>query len=181
MDGPGDAAGRSGEPVPVPGRTRVRVARAHGGPPRVILQERGFDDVAGGRLVPPQVEAFLRDRRIDPVTRAFLRGLAAKPADDWTLADLQLLTSVVPTLTEMRIATATLSAFYEFLGLDPGSLFDPQLGNGWQSSSTAYDPRRFGMAPPECREFRRRGAASLDGTQVRLRELADCRQGDGRG
>lgn len=133
---------------------------------------RGMDDVPGTRLVPPSVQSFLRDRRIDPLTRAYLGRLAAKPTEEWSMADYETLTGLVPTLTEMRIATATLSAFYEFLGLDPTSLFEPQLGVGWQTASTAFDPsRRFRRG--ECGTILNAGR-NPDRTTVTLKQLRDC-------
>ena len=142
-------------------------------PPQVYVAPRGFDDVRGARFIPPSIEAFLSDRRIDPSVRAFLRSMASKPTDDWSLAELQRVSAIVPTLTEMRnpIATARISEFYEFLGLDPTQLFDPQLGN-WQANSTAFDPRNFAASTADCpTTFQRRQADPAD---LRIRDLAGC-------
>lgn len=103
---------------------------------------RGPDgDVPAQRLIPPSIRRFLNDPRIEPATRAFLLGIAGKRQEDWTVRDLQEVSAVVPALTEMHIGTAVLSEFYEFMNLDPTSLFDPQLGSNWQATSTAFDPR----------------------------------------
>lgn len=134
-----------------------------------------MDDVRASRIVPPQVRRFLADRRIDPLTRAYLTGIAGKERDGWTLADLQLLTAVVPALTELRIGTAVLSEFYEFLGLDPANLFEPQLGSGWQTGSTAFDQRNYGLRR-RCVNLSR--AAQVDPASVLLRDLLEC-QGSG--
>lgn len=97
------------------------------------------EDMPGKRFIPPKIVAFLADRRIEPLSRAFLQRMSGKPTEDWTLAELELVTSLVPALTEMRIPTAVLSDFYDFLGLDPTNLFIPQLGVNWQQRATAQD------------------------------------------
>jgi hypothetical protein len=127
-------------------------------------------DVGPQRLIPPSIQQFLRDRRIDPLTRAFLFDLAGKKQEDWTLADYQRVTVVVPALTELYIPTAVLSAFYEFLNLDPTSLFDPQLGASWQATSTAFDPRN--LRNRRC--FNVRNLAQSDPEAVKLSDLLNC-------
>ena len=102
-------------------------------------QPRG--DMQPKCLIPPSILRLLNDRRIDPFTRSVLLAIAGKPNEEWTLADMQMVTSVVPALTEMNIATAKLSELYEFLGLDPVNLFEPQIGSTWQISSTLSNPR----------------------------------------
>lgn len=141
--------------------------------PQFYAPPPSADDVRGARFIPPNIEALLRDRRIDPTVRAYLRGMAAKPTEDWSLADLQRVSAIVPTLTEMQnpIATARISEFYEFLGLDPTQLFEPQLGN-WQGNSTAFDPRNFAPSTADCpTSFQRRQADPAD---LKLKELAGC-------
>ena len=70
-------------------------------------------DTPNRRIIPPGITRFLNDRRIDPATRSFLFVIANKPNDEWTLADLQMVSTVVPTLAEMQIPAATLREFYE--------------------------------------------------------------------
>ncbi|MFC0388316.1 hypothetical protein [Muricoccus vinaceus] len=127
-------------------------------------------DIPAQRIIPPSIRAFLNDRRIDPVTRAFLLGIAGKKREDWTFLDLQQVTAVVPSLTEIYIGTAVLSEFYEFMNLDPASLFEPQLGASWQATSTAFDPRNARNR----RCFNLRNQAVQDPGGVRLDELLNC-------
>lgn len=132
------------------------------------------DDVANRRFVPPKIIAFLHDPRIDPETRAFLLSMASKPTEDWTLAQAQMLLQLVPTLTEMYIPTRVLSDFYEFLGLDPTQLFDPQLGRSWQRRSTGLDKNDF-AAVEQAQCFSVLGYGEVpDPTQVTLGALAAC-------
>jgi hypothetical protein len=130
-------------------------------------------DIAPQRLIPPSIMRFLNDRRIEPLTRSFLLGIAGKKREDWTLQDLQEVTAVVPSLTEMHISTAVLSEFYEFMGLDPASLFEPQLGADWQATSTAFDPRN--ARNRRCANLRVQ--AQTDPGAVMLNDLLNC--GDG--
>lgn len=161
------------QPVPQAG-AGPRAPQAHRGtPPRVIdlTEPRGArGDVPAQRIIPPSIRAFLNDRRIDPVTRAFLLSIAGKRREDWTLLDLQQVTAVVPSLTEMYISTATLSEFYEFLNLDPTSLFEPQLGASWQATSTAFDPRNARNR----RCFYLRNQAVRDPGSTKLDDLLNC-------
>ncbi len=131
-----------------------------------------MDDVRGQRFIPPGIRAFLNDRRIDPAIRAYLLGMAGRNTDTWTLAEFQFLTAVVPSLTEIYISTSTLSEFYEFMGLDPASLFEPQLGQGWQASSTTFDPRFYGNTPRRCRTLQRQ--AQSDPSTVKVQALLSC-------
>ena len=140
--------------------------------------QRRWDDITGARFVPPAIMAFLNDPRIDPLTRAFLHSVAAKPTDDWTLQELNMVMQLVPTLTEMQISTATLSEFYEFLGLDPTQLFTPQLGN-WQQQSTGFDARSY-IATQQAECFYLLGhGETLDPTQVTVGQAAACSDGAG--
>jgi hypothetical protein len=127
-------------------------------------------DVPAQRIIPPSIRAFLNDRRIDPVTRAFLLGIAGKKREDWTFLDLQQVTAVVPSLTEMHISTQVLSEFYDFMNLDPTSLFDPQLGASWQAASTAFDPRNARNR----RCFYLRNQAARDPGSTKLDDLLNC-------
>lgn len=115
---------------------------------------------------------FLNDRRVEPAVRSFLLGMAGKKRETWTVAELQQVTAVVPALTEMYISTSTLSAFYEFMGLDPASLFDPQLGSEWQTSIVSeFDPRN---------RFRRNRCTAVgrqsrvDPSSVLVQDLLTC-------
>lgn len=129
-------------------------------------------DMQPRRIIPPSIMRLLDDPRVDPATRAILLTIAGKPNDEWTLADLQLVTAIVPTLAEMHIATARLSEFYEFLGLDPANLFEPQLGATWQASSTINDPRNYARIRAGCIDLQR--AAQRDPSSVRVEALLAC-------
>ena len=131
------------------------------------------------RFFPPNITALLNDRRVDPVTRNILRALANKPSEDWTLADLNMVSSIVPMLTEMYVPTAALSRLYEFLNLDPRSLFEPQLGDNWQAASTAFDPRNYYRRRERC--VRISEAARTDPNSVKVQELLNCAAESGGG
>ena len=136
-------------------------------------RQRRWDDMTGSRFIPAKIVAFLSDRRIDASTRAFLHGVAAKPTEDWTLQELNMTLQLVPTLTEMHIATAVLSDFYDFLGLDPTQLFEPQLGD-WQKRSIGFDGNSY-IATQQAECFYRRGfTEALDPSQVTVRDAAAC-------
>nr|WP_294543434.1 hypothetical protein [uncultured Rhodopila sp.] len=139
--------------------------------------QRRTDDVKGTRYVPPAIQAFLADRRLDPYTRAFLRGLAAKPTEQWTQGELPTVTQLVPSLTEMAIPTRKLSDFYEFLGLRPDELFEPQLGN-WQTKSIGFDQRNYdAVQQAQCFYLLGYGE-NIDPSSVKLKDLAACTTDD---
>jgi hypothetical protein len=141
--------------------------------PQYSGRQRRWDDITGSRFVPPKITAFLSDRRIDPATRAFLRGVAAKPTEEWTLQELTTTLQLVPTLTEMHIAAAVLRDFYDFLGLDPSKLFEPQLGN-WQKRSIGFDGNSY-IATQQAECFYLRGRSeNLDPSEVTVRDAAAC-------
>ncbi|MBI0534377.1 hypothetical protein D9599_02175 [Roseomonas sp. KE2513] len=135
-----------------------------------VAVPRGGGDVAPQRFIPLAIREFLNDRRIDPLTRAFLIDIAGKRQEDSTLADYRRITVIAPALTELYISTAVLSAFYEFLNLDPTSLFNPQLGGSWQATSTAFDPRNLWNR----RCFNIRNLAQSDPDVVKLNDLLNC-------
>jgi hypothetical protein len=131
------------------------------------------DDVKGTRYVPPAIQAFLSDRRLDPYTRAFLRGLAAKPTEQWTQGELRTVIQLVPSLTEMAIPTRKLSDFYEFLSLNPAELFEPQLGN-WQTKSVGFDQKNYdAVQQAQCLYLLGYGE-NIDPSSVTLQDLAAC-------
>jgi len=132
-------------------------------------------DIAPQRLLPPRIQAFLQDPRIDPLTRAYLLNLGGRKREQWTVQDLQTVGALIPTLTELMVPTTLLSELYEFLGLDPTSLFEPQLGDGWQAASTAQDPRRRFLRSERC--LRLSELAQSDPSQVRVEELLNCEGG----
>ena len=129
-------------------------------------------DMPQRRMIPPGIARFLNDRRIDPATRSFLFGIANKPNDEWSLADLQLVSTIVPTLTELKIPVSTLRDFYEFLGLDSNNFFEPNLGPNWQFSSTMNDPRNYARINSRCIDLQRN--AQRDPSAVRVEELLAC-------
>jgi len=129
-------------------------------------------DTPNRRIIPPSIARFLNDRRIDPATRSFLFAIANKPNNEWTLEDLQMVSGVVPTLAEMRIPAATLREFYEYLGLDPNRLFEPQIGGSWQVSSTLNEPRNYARVRAGCIDLQR--TAQRDPSSVRVEELLAC-------
>lgn len=129
-------------------------------------------DIAPRRMIPPSIRSFLQDPRIDPLTRAFLLDLAGKRNEDWSLQDLRTLGTLIPSLTELHVPTARLGELYGFLGLDPTHLFEPQLGEGWQSASTAQESFGRGRRNGHC--ARMSSLAQSDPTQVRVQEMLDC-------
>lgn len=134
-------------------------------------------DVQGNRLIPPKVQAFLKDPRVDPQTRTFLTYMSTKPLTDWTVQELSMVTHLVPTLTEMYIPTQTLSDFYAFLGLDPTQLFEPQLAQNWQNQSTSFDARnRDSTEQAFCLQSLGLGQ-NTDPTQITLGQVAACTAG----
>jgi hypothetical protein len=140
--------------------------------PVPVAQPR-LQDVTGTRFIPPKVMALLNDRRIAPNTRFFLQGVASKPTEDWTVQEYQMTVQLVPTLTEIYISTATLSDFYDFLGLDPDSLFEPRLGN-WTTRPIGFDVKNL-EATQQAECFARLGyGENLDPTQVTLKAIAAC-------
>ncbi|MXP65096.1 hypothetical protein E0493_17250 [Roseomonas sp. M0104] len=135
-------------------------------------QPEPLGDMAPQRLIPPRIQAFLRDPRIDPLTRAYLLSLGGRKRERWSVQDLQTLSALIPTLTELMVPTALISELYEFLGLDPASLFEPQLGEGWQAASTAQDPRRRFRRAERC--LRLTEQAQADPSQVLVEDLLNC-------
>lgn len=149
--------------------SRVTLRPAQPPPPRQLGRT---DDITGSRFVPPAIQRFLADPRLAPTTRAFLRGVAAKPTEDWTLREYEMVTQLVPTLTEMAISTRTLSDFYEFLGLDPTQLFEPKLGKF--QTSTGFDQRNYdAVQQAQCLYLLGYGE-NLDPSSVLLKDLAAC-------
>lgn len=146
-------------------------------PPAVFaMPHPSIGDRAPQRIIPPRIQLLLRDRRIDPLTRAYLLGLAGRKQEEWSVQDVQTLGSLIPTLTELNVPTALLSELYAFLGLNPGSLFEPQLGDGWQSASTAFDARRRVGRNERC--IKLAAEARFDAAQVRMQDLLSCEDDD---
>jgi len=133
------------------------------------------EDLLPKRYVPPAIIAFLSDRRIDPLTRAFLRTMAGKETADWTLSEYWTVTSLVPTLAETNVPTRDLSAFYEFLGLDPASLFEPTLRNTWQQkAASAFSANDLSATQrAQCLALLGFGQ-TLDPSEVTLGAMAAC-------
>ena len=46
---------------------------------------------------------------------------------------------MVPTLAVTGMPMPQIQALYQFLGLDPSDVFNPQLGQDWQNRSTRFD------------------------------------------
>jgi hypothetical protein len=107
-------------------------------------QRAALGDQYGGRAIPPQILKILADPRIDPITAYLVWQAARKPLDDWTLTQLQDITATLPTLAETGMPISDIQALYQFLGLDPGDIFNPQLGQDWQTGSTRFDPNSAG-------------------------------------
>ncbi|KAA2212949.1 hypothetical protein [Teichococcus oryzae] len=152
----------------IPGLVAPRLAEP---PPLRPVIPRGAD-VSPQRIMPPRVAMLLRDRRIDPLTRAYLEDLVGKSRASWTVQDLQTASLLLPTLSELGLPPALLGEIYVALGLDPASVFEPQLGMDWQASSTALDPRR--RQPPGARCVRLQTRAAADPASVRIQDLLDC-------
>lgn len=103
------------------------------------LQQAAMGDQFGGRIIPPQILKILGDRRVEPITAYLLWQAARKPIEEWTMRQLQDLTSTLPTLVETGMKLADIQELYKFLELDPGDVFNPQLGQDWQTRSTRFD------------------------------------------
>lgn len=116
----------------------------HAGPPNQAqgraVQQAAMGDLFGGRIIPPDILKILSDRRIEPIAAYLLWQAARKPIEEWTMRQLQDLTSTLPTLIEAGIPLPQVQALYKFLELDPNEVFNPQFGQGWQARSTRFDP-----------------------------------------
>lgn len=170
LSGPDSVACRPGDTRRICHARRATIQPALPATPRPLART---DDVQGARFIPPRITAFLNDPRIGTYTRAFLRSVAAKPTEDWTLTELQIVMQIVPTLTELHVPTALLSEFYEFLGLDPASLFEPQLGN-WQQQSNAFDARNYDSTQQAQCLYLLGYGETLDPSSVKLKDVAAC-------
>jgi len=107
--------------------------------PAPTRQQGASDDLSEAREVPDNIRKIIADPRIEPVIAYVLRQAAHKPIGDWTVRQLQQVAAVISTLPETGIPMAEIQTLYEFLGLDPGDVFNPQLGSNWQDSSTRFD------------------------------------------
>ncbi|MCI0753510.1 hypothetical protein [Teichococcus vastitatis] len=136
------------------------------------LPRPSLGDRAPQRIVPPRIQALLRDRRVDPLTRVYLLDLAGRKQEEWSVQDVQTLSTIIPVLTELNLRMGLIEELYTFLGLDPNNLFEPQLGNGWQSASTALDARRRVGRDERCLKLS--AEARFDPAQVMMRELVNC-------
>ena len=123
----------------VPGNGRPPAARPPDPAQELAEQRTAIGDLFGGRLIPPNILKILADPRIEPVTAYMVWQAARRPLDEWTLRQLQDITATLPTLAETGMPMAEIQALYTFLELDPDDVFHPQLGQGWQSRSTAFD------------------------------------------
>jgi hypothetical protein len=132
-----------------PGGNRLRLAQGLDlgqiptGPPnqarQQAVQQAAMGDLFGGRSIPPDILKVLGDPRIDPVTAYMVWQAVRRPLEEWTMRQLQEITTVLPTLAETGMPMAQVQALYKFIGLDPGDVFHPQLGQDWQDRSTQYD------------------------------------------
>lgn len=129
-------------------------------------------DITGGRFVPPAVVQALSTPRVDPDTRALILALAARPFDSWSVADLTAITAIAPVLVEVGVPERALRELYEALGMDPGNLFDPQLGNAWQAPQNEFDPRNNRRRQGVCPQLST--AVRLDPASVRVQDLILC-------
>jgi hypothetical protein len=132
------ASKRVRTPIPIPAVKPTPVSL----PPASPLPTRpqsASDDLSEARQVPDNIHKIMADPRIEPVIAYLLRQAARKPIGDWTVRQLQQVAAVVSTLPESGIPMADIQALYEFLGLDPSDVFNPQLGDNWQDSSTRFD------------------------------------------
>ena len=96
-------------------------------------------DQFGGRVIPPEIVKILADQRIEPVIAYMVWQAARKPLEEWTVRQLQEITAMLPTLAETGMPMQQVQALYKFLGLDQDDVFNPQLGQDWQSRSTSFD------------------------------------------
>ena len=103
------------------------------------IRQAAMGDQFGGRVIPREILKILADPRIEPVVAYVVWQAARKPLEEWTVRQLQEITSMLPTLTETGMPMPQIQALYKFLGLDPEDVFNPQLGQDWQSRSTSFD------------------------------------------
>lgn len=100
-----------------------------------------MSDIAGGRFIPKGIIAVLADPRLDPSVAFIFWQLARRPLDEWKVSELNFVMQVAPTLAETGISVIALQTLYEFFGLDPDNLFNPQPAQTWQNRSVSLDPR----------------------------------------
>ncbi len=118
---------------------RPAAARPPNPAQQLALQRAAMGDLFGGRTIPPNILKILADPRIEPVIAYIVWQAARRPMEEWTLRQLQEITTMLPTLAETGMPMAEIQALYKFLGLNPGDVFHPQLARGWQNRSTAFD------------------------------------------
>jgi hypothetical protein len=96
---------------------------------RAVQEARAapHEEVRGSRFVPPRMQAFLNMPKIDPQTRAFLWHVAAKQTEDWTLAEYQTTTQLVPALAETAVPTGCSASSTSSSDLTPPSCSRPDL------------------------------------------------------
>ncbi len=126
----------------VPGLRRHSPTPLHGAltPAQQLALQLAIGDEYGGRTIPAPVIKILSDPRVEPITAYIVWQAARKPLDQWTLKQLQDVTATLPTLAETGIPIGEIQELYKFLDLDPGDIFNPQLGQDWQERSTRFDP-----------------------------------------
>ena len=95
-------------------------------------------DQTGGRVIPPNIQAILADRRIEPITAYLVAQAARRPMEEWTVRQLEDITATMPSLVEPGMPIGQIQALYEFLGLDPEDVFNPRLGPDWQARASRF-------------------------------------------
>lgn len=109
--------------------------------PASVPKPAQMSDIAGGRFIPKGIVAVLADRRLDPSVAFIFWQLARRPLEEWKVSELNFVMQISPTLAETGISVIALQSLYEFFGLDPDNLFNPQPAQTWQNRSVALDPR----------------------------------------
>lgn len=149
----------------------VITPRLPGPPPLIAPPQLRIGDRAPQRL-PPRILALLRDPRVDPLTRAYLLDLAGRKLDQWSVQDVQTLSAFIPTLAELGLPSGLIGELHETLGLEPGSLFEPQLGEDWQMALAAPGARKSMGRDARCLKLS--AEARYDPALVRMQDLLTC-------
>lgn len=134
----------NGSPTGVMGKAGLEANRPRAAQPANHAQERALQqaamgDLFGGRPIPPNILKILADPRIEPVTAYIVWQAARRPIEEWTVRQLQDIMAIVPTLVETGMPMPQIQALYQYLGLDPSDVFNPNLGQDWQDQSTRFD------------------------------------------
>jgi hypothetical protein len=106
--------------------------------PSISGERAAMGDTAGGRYIPKPVLDILADPHFDPNVAYMLWQLSRRAVGDWTMAELNFVAQLAPTMLEAHLSVIKIQTLYVFWGLDPSDLFNISLAPNWQSQSTAF-------------------------------------------